>query len=157
MANFLEQLVCEWHEYRDYFVRHNVKVGLRPQGGFEAELDVVAFHPGEKRLVHYETSTDADSWAERDKRFWKKFDSGRKHIPEIFKAFAPLPELEQVALFVFGSAQEHPEVGGGRVKMVKDLMVEIRQKLITLPVAKSAIPEQHVILRALQFANDFWQ
>ncbi len=157
MANFLEQLVCEWHEFRGYFVRHNVRVGPRPPGGWEAELDVIAFHPGERRLVHFETSTDADSWGERAKRFQRKFEQGRKHIPVLFEAFRPLPKIEQFALFVFGSARGHPEVGGGRVILVKDLMDEIRQKLKTLPVAKSAIPEQHVILRALQFANDFWQ
>ena len=41
--NFLEQLIAEWYEYRGYFVRRNVLVGRRLKGGYECELDIVAF------------------------------------------------------------------------------------------------------------------
>jgi hypothetical protein len=78
MANFLEQLVSEWLEYQGYFIRQNVKVGKLPKGGWEGELDIVAFHPVTRHLVHYEPSTDADSWARREERFEKKFDAGKK-------------------------------------------------------------------------------
>ena len=54
MNNFLKQLAAEWYEYRGYFVRRNVRVGQRAGGGFAGELDVVAFNPIEKRLVHIE-------------------------------------------------------------------------------------------------------
>src|SRR5713101_5580816 len=67
--NFLEQLVAEWYEYRGFFVRRNIHVGKRTAGGHEGELDVVAFHPVEKRLVQIETSMDAGSWADREKAF----------------------------------------------------------------------------------------
>lgn len=60
-SNYLEQLAAEWYEYQGYFVRRNIRVGLRKQGGYEGELDVVAFHPGRVALVHIETSMDADS------------------------------------------------------------------------------------------------
>jgi hypothetical protein len=60
-ANFLEQLVTEWYEYKGYFIKRNVWVGRRPQGGYECELDVVAFDPISKHLVHIEPSTDASS------------------------------------------------------------------------------------------------
>ena len=43
MPNFLEQLVREWYEYQGYFVRQNVNVGKRAKGGYECELDIVAF------------------------------------------------------------------------------------------------------------------
>jgi len=52
--NHLEQLVAEWYEYQGYFVRRNVHVGKRSNGGWECELDVVAFNPSEKHLVHIE-------------------------------------------------------------------------------------------------------
>ncbi|MDB5072672.1 MAG: hypothetical protein JWM87_3783 [Candidatus Eremiobacteraeota bacterium] len=45
VPNFLEQLVAEWYEYRGYFVRRNVLVGRRSQGGQDGELDIVAFNP----------------------------------------------------------------------------------------------------------------
>lgn len=41
--NFLEQLVSEWYSYRGFYVRENVRVGLRDRGGYQGELDVVAF------------------------------------------------------------------------------------------------------------------
>lgn len=84
MANHLERLVAEWLEFKGYFVRCNVNVGIFPRGGYAGELDVVAYHPIENRLIHIETSTDAATWQEREERFKKKFDAGGKHIiPEI--------------------------------------------------------------------------
>ena len=42
-ANYLEQMIAVWYEYRGFFVRRNVLVGKRPKGGYECELDVVAY------------------------------------------------------------------------------------------------------------------
>lgn len=94
MPNFLEQTVAEWYDFRGYFVRRNVNVGLRPAGGYESELDVVAFDPISNHLVHIEASMDADSWKTREVRFKKKFDAGRKHVPTLFKGFGDLPEID---------------------------------------------------------------
>ena len=58
-VNHLEQLVAEWYEYQGYFVRKNVLVGKRAKGGYECELDIVAFNPATKKLVHIEPSLDA--------------------------------------------------------------------------------------------------
>lgn len=156
MPNFLEQLVAEWYEYQGFFVRRNVLVGKRTSGGHEGELDVVAFHPVKKRLVHIEASMDSDSWAQREERFSRKFKAGRKYIRTLFEGFETLPDIEPIALLVMGSSKDHPTVGGGRVQMISDLMSEIRT---TVPekVAKAVIPEQYVILRALQFAADYWK
>ncbi len=85
--NFLEQLVAEWYEYRGFFVRRNVNVGKRTAGGHEGELDVVAFHPVKKLLVQIETSMDAESWAQREQKFKRKFTTGKKHIPMLFSGF----------------------------------------------------------------------
>jgi len=49
-SNYLEQLLVEWYEYQGYFVRNNVLVGKRNQGGYETELDIVAFHPEKNTL-----------------------------------------------------------------------------------------------------------
>ena len=163
MVNFLEQLVAEWYESRGYFVRRNVRVGLRPGGGYEGELDVVAFHPGEKRLVHIEPSMDADSWDQRDKRFehkfmvGKKYIFGKKDIPGLFAGFEPLPEIEQIALLVFGSAKGRSTIGGAKLLMIGDLLREIREELLTRTVERSVVPEQYQILRALQFVAHYWR
>jgi hypothetical protein len=156
MPNFLEQLVAEWYEYQGFFVRRNVLVGTRAQGGHEGELDVVAFHPVKNRLVHVETSIDSDSWAEREERFSRKFRVGRERIRTLFEGFQTLPEIEPIALFVFGSAKGHPTIGGGRVQLIGELLSEIRAK-IPKDVAKSVIPEQYMILRTLQFAGKYWE
>ena len=72
-SNYLEQLASEWYEYRGFFVRRNVPVGSGSKGGYEAELTIVAIHPGDNRVVHIEPSMDAHSWDVREKRFSKKF------------------------------------------------------------------------------------
>ena len=52
-GNHLESLVAEWYEFRGYFVRRNVPVGKRPKGGYDCELDIVAFHPEQKSFGSY--------------------------------------------------------------------------------------------------------
>ena len=83
-GNHLESLVAEWYELRGYFVRRNVQVGRRPKGGYECELDVVAFHPQKRSLVQIEPSLDAHTWTVREERYSKKFAAGSKYIPDLF-------------------------------------------------------------------------
>jgi hypothetical protein len=155
MLNFLEQLVAEWYEYQGFFVRRNVLVGKRRKGGHEGELDVVAFNPGKKSLVHIETSMDSYSWAKRETRFSQKFKTGQKYIQGLFEGFESLPQIEPIALLGMGSAKAHPRVGGGTVVMVGALLCEIRKK-IPHNVESQVVPEQYVILRTLQFAAESW-
>ena len=157
MPNFLEQLVAEWYEYRGYFVRRNVNVGKRLKGGYASELDVVAFHPDKRHLVHVEPSMDCHSWAKREKRFAAKFRAGKKHIPALFKGFKDLPEIDQMAVLVYGSSIDHSKIGGGRLIHIKDLMNDIHEYLSTREVRHAAVPEQYVILRGLQFAENYWK
>ena len=157
MANFLKELFVEWYEFRGYFVRRNVNVGPRDKGGYESELDIVAFNPTEQRLVHVEPSMDADSWDRRNKRFAAKFSAGKRYIPSLFSGFTDLPEIEQIALLVFAGEQGHPEIGGGRIVLIKDLISEIRRALAKRSIRNKAIPEQYQILRGLQFAANYWK
>jgi hypothetical protein len=156
MPNFLEQLVAEWYEFRGYFVRRNINVGKRPNGGYACELDIVALNPNTRHLVQVEPSMDSDSWAIRERRFAIKFEAGRKYIPEIFSGFGDLPEIEQIAVFALGSDKTHLTIGGGKLVHVKELMNEIRQNVARRKVESAAIPEQFVILRTLQFTANFW-
>ena len=156
MPNFLEQLVAEWYEFRGYFVRRNIKVGKRAAGGYECELDIVAFNPHEKSLIHVEPSMDANNWATRERRFALKFNAGKRYIPEIFYGFGNLPDIEQIALFVVGSGTTHTTIGGGKLLHIKELMAEIRREVAKRKVDSAAIPEQFVILRSMQFAANYW-
>ena len=153
--NHLEQLIAEWYEYKGYYVKRNVMVGKRLKGGYECELDVIAFHPTEKRLIHLEPSLDADSWADREKRYKKKFDAGQKYIKDHFSGLDLPEKIEQIALFLYASVENHPTIGGGTVMQVGDLMAEIFAGLNGKRLETSAIPEHLAILRSFQFVNQF--
>lgn len=153
--NHLEQLVAEWYEYQGFFVRRNVHVGKRPSGGWECELDVVAFHPAERLLVHVEPSMDTDSWEKREIRYRKKFEAGRKYIPELFSGLEVPERIEQIALFGFGSKANNTTLGGGCVWLVSDLLREITRALRPLRIEKAAVPEQFPLLRTIQFVCQY--
>jgi hypothetical protein len=154
-ANFLEELVAEWYQYRGYFIRRNVLVGKRGTGGFECELDVVAFHPSAQHLVHIEPSTDAASWAVRERRFHKKFSAGRKHIPALFRGLTIPRQIEQIALLVFASTKNRRSIGGGDVLLVRDLLAQIFSELQATSIYRRMVPEEYTILRAFQFAHEY--
>lgn len=153
--NFLEQLLSEWYEFQGYFVRRNVLVGKRPKGGYECELDVVAFHPEHRHLVHLEPSMDASSWRERERRYKKKFDAGRKYIPKLFAGLEVPGEVEQIAVLVFASKHSRTTLGGGQILLVEELLERIFTRLKDSRVASSAMPEGFPILRAFQFVADY--
>ncbi|MEW6094334.1 MAG: hypothetical protein AB1531_10260 [Chloroflexota bacterium] len=154
-SNHLEQLIAEWYEYQGYFVRRNIFVGKRAKGGYECELDVVAFHPLKKHLVHIEPSLDADSWSIRETRFRRKFDAGRKYILGLFNGVDIPLRIDQFAVFVFASTTTHKEIGGGKIIIVDDLLKEIFHELRDKHLASSAIPEHLVILRSFQFVTEY--
>ncbi len=153
--NFLEQLVAEWYEYKGYFVRRNIAVGKRRKGGYECELDIVAFNPSESHLAHIEPSMDAESWEKRERNFQKKFDAGRKHIPALFPGLDLPSEIDQIAILAFASKVNHPTLGGGKVLLVSDLLREILEDLSEKKIASSAVPEHHALLRTLQFVVEY--
>lgn len=154
-SNFLEQLVAEWYQYQDYFVRTNIRVGRRAKGGYEGELDVVAFNPALGKLVHIETSMDADSWRERETRFRRKFETGEKHIHALFKGLSLPLHHEKIAVFGLGSRQNHETIGGGKVVLLGDLLVEIVAKLKDRTWFSNAVPEGFPILRTLQVVTAY--
>lgn len=155
-GNHLEDLVAEWYQYQGYFVRRNVQVGKRDMGGYECELDVVAFHPGKKRLVHIEPSLDCNKWEKREERYRKKFDAGRKYIPGLFLGLNIPAQLEQVALFVYAGRRDRETVGGGKIMLIKEFIDEIMSELAKHRVASAAVPEEFPLIRTLQFAANFW-
>lgn len=152
--NFLEELVAEWYEYQGYFVRRNILVGKRKKGGYECELDVVAFNPVSRHLVHVEPSMDADSWVRREVRFRKKFEAGKRHIPALFEGLKIPKEIDQVALLGYGSKKSRTTLAGGRIQLVPELLAEIFTKLRDTSVATKAVPEDKPILRTLQYVSD---
>lgn len=157
-TNFLESLISEWLEYKGMFVRTNVFVGPREKGGYECELDVVAIDLQAKRILHYEPTMDALSWAEREKRFRRKFDAGKKYIPELFVDFMRIhPDwIEQYAVLGFGSDADHKTIGGGRVITARKLFQSILKDLQDKKIDKQAISENMPRLRTIQFILNYF-
>jgi hypothetical protein len=152
MANHLEQLIAEWFEFRGYVVRRNAMVGKRAQGGYEAELDVVAYSHKENRLFQVEPSIDATTWEKREQRFRKKFEAGSKYITkEVFPWVPHNTAFEQWAV-LWASASKHSEVGGGKVVPIRELYRRIAKDVLAKGyLAGNAISEQFPLLRTMQF------
>jgi len=72
MMNHLEQLTYEYYDWLGYLVKHNIKVGKLKRGGWEMELDIVAYNPTTNHLIHMEPSIDGYSWETRETHFRKK-------------------------------------------------------------------------------------
>ena len=149
--NFLEQLTFEWYEYKGYFVRRNTLVGQRKSGGFECELDIVTFHPTTGHIIHIEPSMDAHAWIERERRYKKKFEAGRKYIPYMIPGFKQGTIIEQVALFGLLKRRVREDLAGGKVWVVAELLQDIVNELRLRKVAREAVPEQFPLLRTIQF------
>jgi hypothetical protein len=150
MPNHLEELMREWYEYRGYLVRVNDRVGRRAKGGHEGELDIVAFSPTDAHLVHIETSTDAESWPEREKKLTRKFATGDKYIRDLFKGLQLPDKIERIALFAVGDTKAHPTLCGAKVVSIGDVLCEILAEIRKQQFLSNAIPEKYSILRTLQ-------
>lgn len=150
----LEDLVAEFFDWKGYLVKRNIKVGRLAHGGFEMELDIVAYHPHLGHLMHAEPSLDADTWAVRERRFLKKFAAGQKYIfQEVFTWLDRTMPIDQVAILV-----SHPRgrdtLAGCRLQSVDEFVAEVRGEVLTCGVAsRSAIPEQYPLLRTMQLSH----
>ncbi len=150
----LENLIVEFYDFRGYLVKRNIKVGRLAHGGWEMELDVIAYHPHTGHLVHIEPSVDGDSWETREGRFEKKFKAGRKYIfAEVLTWLDHKTPIEQIAVLV-----SHPKgrdvVAGGAIKSIDEFMSEVRAEVLARGAAASnAIPEQYPLLRTLQLSH----
>jgi hypothetical protein len=151
----LEDLITEYYDWKGYLVKRNIKVGPLPHGGFEMELDVIAYHPHSKHLVHVEASLDADTWAKRKQRFAKKFAAARKYIfKDIFTWLDPVTTIEQIAMLV-SHPKNREELCGGRLQSVDEFAALVRAEIVNRgKMSKSAIPEQYPNLRTIQLLTN---
>lgn len=151
--NFLEQLVAEWYAYRGFFVRTNIKFGKRAKGGYKGEMDVVAFHPQGRTLVHIEASSDAYSWPKRKEMFRKKFQIEEQlYASEFGFEFEKVVKVAVVSFTQPREPVEPVELGCDKLFLVRDLMRWITSRLRSTHPMKAAVPEVYPLLRAIQFA-----
>ena len=153
--NFLESLVAEWYEYSGYFVRSNPRTRKRQKGGWDVELDVLAYSPSDRRLIHIETSSDANSWQERKDRFLKKkFILSRQEYESLIGS--GVSSVEKIAIVGWSSTKSDLNWGEDiKVLLIPDLLREITSKLKETSPLKQAVPESFPLLRAIQMALAF--
>ena len=151
----LEDLIAEYYDWKGYLVKRNIKVGRLSHGGWEMELDILAYHPHTRHLVHLEPSIDAHSWATREQRFTKKFGAGEKYIfTEVFTWLDPKTPLESIAVLV-SHPKNRDRLAGAKIMSVDELVSRIRKEIIESGiVAKNAIPEQYPLLRTMQMSHN---
>jgi len=154
MANFLEQLTAEYYSHMGYFVRTNVKFGLRKQGGYEGEMDVIAFHPESLTLLHIETSMDSDSWEKRRKKFQKKFSLAEPYYRELFKF--EINKIKKMAIIGLSVPEKPVDLWDiVPVKFIPYFIEEITDYLSQYSPLNHIVPENFPLLRAMQFVIHF--
>lgn len=150
MANHLEDLICQYYDWKGCTVKRNVKVGRRARGGYDGELDVLVYDHETNKVLHYEPSTDATPWMKREAKYKRKFDAGKKYIRAVFPWLPPDFRLEQIAVFFNVPEKRRSFVGGIAISidaLVGMICEEIRGRG---RVGKNAIPEQYDLLRMAQ-------
>jgi hypothetical protein len=150
----LESLIAEYLEWQGFLIKRNLKVGRRPKGGWEMELDVVGLNPKTQTIVHYEPSVDADTWGVRESRYEKKFRLGRKYMfKEVFDWLPSSTQIEQIAVF-YNHPRGRDTIAGAKIMSTDELMCEIKGKVIACgPMISNAIPQQHPLLRTIQMSH----
>lgn len=150
--NFLEQVAAEWYAIQDYFVRTNVKANRRPNGGWNNELDVLAYNPKRKELVHVETSWDAFNWDNRRERFTtKKFVFSYEQYTQLIGDHPKVVLKRAVVGTTRGSAPEPVWNGDIEVITVPNFIQEVSAGIADRNPMKDIIPETYPCLRAMQF------
>lgn len=153
--NHLEALIAQYLEWQGFFVRTNIRVGKRVKGGFEGELDIVAFYPGTpERVLHLEASLAATSRKAFEKSLEKKLDVGRRQVfTEVLPWLTdPRFRLEQFAVLPALPGGER-RLGGAVLITVDELLGEIRARIGRKgKTFGSAIPERYPLLRTIQMA-----
>lgn len=151
--NFLEQLATEWYEYNGYFVRSNIHFGKRAKGGWTGEIDVAAFHPKTRELVHLEASTDSLNWDKRIPRIKRKFGDAARFYGEIFP-FAK-SRVRNVVVIGHTSIPKKVIIEGIELKSIPTFLEEICDDLRKKRPLNESVPENLPLLRAIQFAMNY--
>jgi len=152
MMNHIESLLAEYYDWQGYVVKCNTRVGRLPRGGWEMELDIVAFDPRSRRIFHVEPSLAGDTWSKREVRYKKKFEAGRKYIcKNLFPWAEASTPITQLAILP-NCGPKYRKLAAGDVITIDEMMSEIKQAVKRVGRAgRAAIPERYPLLRTIQF------
>ncbi len=150
--NFLESLAAEWYAIQGYFVRTNIKANRRLNGGYNNEIDVLAYYPASGKLVHLETSWDALTWEKREERYIsKKFTFTENQYAEII---GTNPSSIQKRAIIGTSRTQPKKVWGNNIEVttVPNFITEITEDIKERHPMRDVVPETYPCLRSFQFA-----
>lgn len=149
--NYLEQLAAEWYEYSGYFVRTNVRAKKRSSGGYDNELDVLAYKPYEQSLTHIEVSGSTESWEDIKEQILKKKFTLQKEDYE-FILGCSLQSIKQLAVVGW---MKNPRIDldwreGLEVITIPVFLRQITEVLKDKDFMSDSVPEVLPILRTIQ-------
>lgn len=146
-TNHLEELAKEYYEYKGYFVRSNVRVNKREEGGYNGEIDLLAYNPVNRELLHIECSMDAGKKAKEEDMAVKKFQNNID-----YEALIHFKPSKVNKIYIIGQTK-----GQNEIKMPKDvehisLGPFIKEIYNELPsdIIKEIVPETYPLLRTIQ-------
>lgn len=157
IANLLEELVAEWQEYQGGYVRRNIPLQKRSQGGRVGEIDILAYSPESGSLLHIETSMDSWKWEKRERIFGRKFREGEAFIrKEIMPQLPHGMKTNLIKLVVLGRASRkgRGNLGGADVRTLDELLREIMVSIRDRNAKHDAIPQHLPLLRMVQIVSD---
>ena len=151
--NFLEQLIGEWFSYKGYFVRTNIKLNKRLKGGWDNELDVLAYSAKTGELIHAESTWDAASWPKRKERFLRK-KFVYTHAEYETLVGVKIARVRKIALVGLGQSTKSDLNWGQSIEVVliPHFIAEISKELTSKNPLNDIVPEGFPRLRAMQFA-----
>jgi hypothetical protein len=117
-------------------------------------MDVVAYDPIDKILIHVETSMDANSWEQRKQRFRKKFATAEKHYKSVFGF--DFKKVKKICVVGFAKPQSAVDLGDDiQLIVIPELMRQITETIKEKHPLKEAVPEGYPLLRTIQFTMNW--
>ena len=152
--NYLESLAAEFYEYKGNFVRRNVKTRKRPRGGYDVEIDVLAYQPKSKKLFHVETSGAATTWkSQREIILKKKFDLSKEEYEA--ELSCKISKIKKVMIIGWAKTEQAYFDQEIKVIPIPAFINEVADKLKGKIPTKQIVPEHYPLLRSIQMAQHY--
>jgi len=147
-VNFLEQLAAEWYNYQNYFVRTNVRTEKLPHGGHSGEMDVLAYEPHTRELIHIETSSDAWPLKKREEVMRQKMRWSHEQYERALGV--DVGKVRKIAVCGPSISSDGLRWGDIEVISISEFIRSIHAVVSKTPYMRSAVPEKYPLLRTMQ-------
>ena len=153
--NVLEELAKEYYEYiKEYFVRTNIRFDKRKEkGGYKGEIDILAYVPNERKLIHLECSMSADRNDAGFKKAEEKFPDNLDYKNLYPDNTLNIEKVEKI--FILKQTKERNDVKMPEGKKPMNLGAFIREiyNSINTDIMNKIIPEAYPLVRTMQLAK----